>query len=169
MLLVGWAADGFPLYTARGYADPKDTKSPLKKMRPSFRLKKGERPGDADGPGGKYDGRLTQDFEFVKGSGDLDEGNGRMGVTPEFPEGIYHYHITEEFPFLPRQWRGTPDASFGKAGGPPGGGRRGGPPGAGGGRGGMAVDLPRLRSSNRSTPMVTERLTPGNSSRPLSC
>ncbi len=136
MLLVGWAADGFPLYTAKGYSDPKNAKSALKKMRPSFRLKKGERPGGADGPGGKYDGRFTQDFEFVKGSGDLDECNGRLGVTPEFPEGIYHYYITEEFPFLPRQWRGTPDASFGKAGGPPGGGRRGGPPGAGGGRGG---------------------------------
>ena len=135
MLLVGWAADGFPLYTARGYADAKDAKSPLKKMRASFQLKKGERPGGSNDPGGKYDGRFTQDFEFVKGSGDLDESNGRMGVTPEFPEGIYHYYITEEFPFLPRQWRGTPDASFGKSGGPPGGGRRGGPPGAGGGRG----------------------------------
>lgn len=136
MRLVGWAADGFPIYTARGHADPKDASSPLKKMRPGFRLKQGERPGAPEGPGGRYDGRFTQDFEFVEGSGDLDECNGRVGVTPEFPEGIYHYYITEEFPFLPRQWRGTPDSSFGKGGGPPGGGRRGGPPGTGRGPGG---------------------------------
>ncbi len=125
MLLVGWAADGFPLYTAQGYSDSRDAKSPLKKVRSSYKLRPGERPAEADGPVGKYDGRFTQDFEFVKGSGDLDECNGRFGVTPEFPNGSYHYYITEEFPFLPRQWRGTPDASFGKAGGPP---------GAGGGR-----------------------------------
>ncbi len=139
MLLVGWAADGFPLYTARGHSDPKDAKSPLRKMQPSFQLKQGERTGAPDGPGGKYDGRFTQDFEFVNGSGDLDECNGRVGVTPEFPESIYHYYITGEFPFLPRRWRGTPDSSFGKAGGPPGGGRPGGGrggPGAGGGPGG---------------------------------
>ena len=128
MLLVGWAADGFPLYTAKGYTNPKEAKSPLKKVRSSYRLRQGERQVGTEGPVGKYDGRFTEDFEFVKGSGDLDEYNGRFGVTPEFPEGTYHYYITEEFPFLPRQWRGTPDASFGKAGGPPGGGRGGGRP-----------------------------------------
>ncbi|MBX7247379.1 MAG: YHYH protein [Candidatus Sumerlaeaceae bacterium] len=125
MLLVGWAADGFPMYTSFGYADPKNTSSPLRKMRSSYRLKQGTRPS---GPGGKYDGTFTQDFEYVKGLGDLDECNGRTGVTPEYPQGIYHYYITDDFPFLPRLWRGTPDASFRKneMGGPPG----GGPPGA---------------------------------------
>jgi hypothetical protein len=114
MLLVGWAADGFPLYAARGHGEAKDARSPLRVMRPSYRLKAGERPGAPDGPGGKPDGRFTQDFEFAAGSGDLDECNGRFGVTPEFPQGIYHYYITESFPFIPRQWRGQPDPSFGK-------------------------------------------------------
>ena len=133
MLLVGWAADGFPLYTATGYSDPKDAKSPLRKVHSSYRLRPGERQVEPDGPAGKYDGRFTQDFEYVKNSGDLDECNGRFGVTPEFPEGTYHYDVTDEFPFIPRQWRGTPDASFGKAGGPPPGMRMGSPPGDDGG------------------------------------
>ena len=66
---------------------------------------------DDGGPGGKYDGTFTADFEFVQGSGDLDATNGRFEVTPEFPQGTYAYHITDEFPFIPRSWHGTPDAS----------------------------------------------------------
>ena len=31
---------------------------------------------------------------YVENSGDLDECNGIIGPTPEFPEGIYHYHMT---------------------------------------------------------------------------
>jgi hypothetical protein len=109
MLLVGWAADGFPIYTAYGHTKPKDAKSPLTKMRSSWQIKKGARDG---GPSGTYDGRFTADYEYVKGSGDLDESNGRFGVTPEFPNGIYHYYITEKFPYIARSWRGTPDESF---------------------------------------------------------
>jgi hypothetical protein len=135
MVLVGWAADGFPVYTAYAHSDLKEASSPLRKMRSSYRVKKGERP---DGPGGAYDGRFTADYEYVKGSGDLDECNGRFGVTPEFPQGVYHYHLTDEFPYISRLFRGTPDASFQKGG--PGGGRgsggRGfGPPPRGGGQG----------------------------------
>jgi len=118
MLLVGYAADGFPIYTSYGHIDPKDPKSPLKKMHSGYKLKSGER---SDGPGGKYDGRFTADFEFVSGSGDLDECNGRFGVTQEYLQGIYHYYITEEFPYLARFWRGTPDPSFYKRGPGPGG------------------------------------------------
>ncbi|MDB6056066.1 MAG: hypothetical protein JWN25_3589 [Verrucomicrobiales bacterium] len=135
MLQVGWAADGFPIYTATGYSDPKDSRSPLRKMKSSYRLRHGERQVTAAGPAGKYDGRFTEDFEFVKGAGDLDEYNGRFGVTPEYPQGIYHYYLTDEFPFISRQWKGTPDASFSKgrpSGGPggPGGNMQGagGPP-----------------------------------------
>jgi hypothetical protein len=128
MLLVGYAADGFPIYTSYGYSNAMNPASALKKMRSSWQLKQGERLG---GPGGKYDGKFTADYEYVAGSGDLDECNGRFGATPEYPQGIYHYYITDEFPQLARQWRGTPDASFFKRGaGPgnrPGGGNR--PPG----------------------------------------
>src|ERR1051325_4982383 len=131
MLLVGWAADGFPIYTSYAYADAKDATSALKKMRSSHQLKKGTRPGSPDGPGGKYSGEFTADYEFAKGSGELDECNGRFGVTPEFPQGTYYYCLTAEFPFAPRLWRGTPDPSFQKRGGPGGPGGRGpgfGPP-----------------------------------------
>lgn len=31
---------------------------------------------------------------------DLDECNGHFGSTPEYPEGIYHYHVTDTFPYL---------------------------------------------------------------------
>jgi hypothetical protein len=91
-------------------------------MKSSYRLKKGARPAQENGPGGNYDGRFTQDFEFVKDSGDLDENNGRTGVTPEFPDGTYYYCVTSEFPFIPHQWHGTPDRSFSKGDRPPGGG-----------------------------------------------
>ena len=131
MLLLGWAADGFPIYASRAHADAKDAASPLQQMRSSYRLKSGMRPGNPDGPGGKYDGAFTADHEFVEGSGDLDECNGRFGVTPEFPAGTYYYCVTEQFPFVARAWRGTPDRSFmkgGPGGGPP---SRRGPPGAG--------------------------------------
>jgi YHYH protein len=73
----------------------------------------------------------------VKGAGDLDECNGRVGVTPEFPGGTYHYYLTSDFPFIPRLYRGTPDSSFERHGPPggPNGGRPGGgrPPGGPGG------------------------------------
>lgn len=113
--LLGYAADGFPIYALYGYSDPKDPNSALIKMTSSYRLKKGIRPS---GPGGTYDGRFTQDFEYVENSGTLDECNGRFGGTPEYPEGIYHYFLTENFPFIPRYFRGGPDASFRHQDGP---------------------------------------------------
>lgn len=125
MMLVGYAADGFPIYTSYGYTVATNATSPLKKLHSSWQLKKGARPA---GPGGNYDGKFTADYEYVPGSGDLDECNGRFGVTPEYPQGIYHYCITMEFPQLARQWRGTPDESFFKRGPGPGGPNgRGGP------------------------------------------
>lgn len=133
MLLLGWAGDGFPIYTERAHSDAKDAASPLRKMRSSYLLKEGTRPGGADGPGGKYDGAFSADYEDVAGRGDLDECHGRSGVTPEFPGGTHYYCVTEEFPFVARMWGGTPDRSFMKGGpgmGPPGG--RRGPPGRGG-------------------------------------
>ncbi|WP_204104616.1 MULTISPECIES: YHYH protein [Spirulina sp. CCY15215] len=111
MQLLGYAADGFPIYAAYGYKNATDPGSGTRKMRSSYRLKSGTRSG---GPGGTYDGTFTQDYEYVAGLGDLDECNGRMGVTPEYRNGIYHYYITEEFPFVARCFRGTPDNSFRK-------------------------------------------------------
>ncbi len=119
MVLIGWAADGYPIYAPWACSNAMDAKSVLKPMKSSYRLKQGTRPG---GPGGIYDGTFVADFEFVAGAGDLDVCNGRTGVTPEFPEGTYHYFITQDFPFIPRMFHGTPDASFQRRGPPPGGG-----------------------------------------------
>jgi hypothetical protein len=128
MIQVGWAADGYPMYDANGYVKADDAKSGVKKLRSSYRLKDGERPAGASGPGGKYDGEYTADWEYVAGLGDLDECNGRTGVTPEFPGGTYYYVLTGEFPYIPRLFHGAPDESFAHKGPPPGGrgpGRRG--------------------------------------------
>ena len=51
-------------------------------------------------------GAFTQDFEYIEGSGDLDRYNGGVGVTPEFPEGIYYYMVTDAFPFFSRCLKG---------------------------------------------------------------
>ncbi len=136
MVLIGWAADGFPIYAPWAYGNPKDSNSPLKPMKSSYRLKQGARIGNpnfegmsAEGQGGNHDGSFVQDFEYVAGLGDLDECNGRFGVTPEFPNGTYQYFVTTNFPFIPRMFRGTPDRSWLRRGPPPGmAGPPGGPP-----------------------------------------
>jgi len=129
MLLIGYPADGFPIYSEVGHTKADDAASPLKKLRSSYRLKNGWRPTGDEGPGEKYDGTFVQDFEFIKDSGDLDECNGREGVTSEYPEGTYYYVATDSFPYIPRFFHGKPDASFEKVGPPRGPlGRRGRPP-----------------------------------------
>ncbi len=104
MHLLGYAADGFPIYNHRDRAG--------RVLRSSYRLKSGTRPGGANTPGGRYDGTFVQDYEYVSGAGDLDECNGREGATPEYPEGTYYYVATPEFPALSRLFRGQPDPSF---------------------------------------------------------
>jgi YHYH protein len=107
MTLIGWAPDGFPIYARHGHSVATDAGSALKVLRGSYRLKSvpdANRPSVAIYPMGAF----TQDYEYAAGSGDLDECNGRSGVTPEFPGGIYHYLITDTFPFMGRCVKGTP-------------------------------------------------------------
>ena len=52
-------------------------------------------------------GMFVVDWEYVAGLGDLDECNGRTGVTPEFPTGTYHYYITSTYPFIQRCTKGS--------------------------------------------------------------
>lgn len=128
MTLVGWAADGFPIYALWGHRAATEAGNPVVKLRSSYQLKKGQRPTVNDQPGGTYDGIFVEDFDYVAGSGDLDECSGRTGVTPEFPGGTYHYILTDDFPFVPRFFRGTPDPSFARREGSGGPGGRRGPP-----------------------------------------
>ncbi len=138
--IVGWAADGFPIYAAYGFTDPSNAGAGVKKMTSGWRVREGARTG---GPGGRHDGRFFADWEWVTGQGDLDRANGRETVTPDFPNGTYAYLLTEEWPVIPRYFAGEPDRSFavgppqgmrGRPGGGPGGGPGSGPGGGPGGR-----------------------------------
>lgn len=109
MTMVGWAADGFPIYANLGYTTANSASSALKEMKGSFRTKTSP---DSGRPSTSLFamGHFQQDWEYVAGLGDLDDCNGRTGVTPEFPNGIYHYYITKTYPFIQRCVKGTPAA-----------------------------------------------------------
>jgi hypothetical protein len=121
MTLVGWASDGFPVYARYAYSDLNDAKSPMKVIQPSWKLKSAPDDGRpthvtqlTGGPGQGNSsqntpismGAFTQDYEYVEGLGDLDQCNGRVGVTPEFPDGIYYYMVTDAFPYFSRCLKG---------------------------------------------------------------
>ena len=114
--IYGFAADGFPIYYKYGFADAQDATSGVMELESSYRMKSGTRSDTGvageDYPSGTYDGTYIQDFEYVQGLGDLDECNGRTGVTPEYPGGTYYYVITTEFPVVPNCFFGTPDSDW---------------------------------------------------------
>ncbi len=113
MTLVGYAADGFPVYYKYAYTNATDANSSVVAMTSSYRLKSGKRPGDGvTAPCGSYTGVYSNDYEYVSGLGTLDQANGREGVTPEYPSGTYYYLITDDFPNIPRYFRGTPAPEF---------------------------------------------------------
>jgi hypothetical protein len=108
MTLVGLANDGFPIYARYGYSKADDAASAIKTMVGSFAKKVAS---DAGRPAVSIFpifpmGTFTQGYEFIAGSGDLDECNGRTGVTPDFPSGIHHDYITESYPYLQRCVKG---------------------------------------------------------------
>ncbi|MGJ8745073.1 YHYH protein [Polaribacter sp.] len=93
---VGFAHDGFPMYYSKSG-----------KYKSSYKLLDGTREGEDcvyENPmqtlnvavGGHHDGTYGSDFEFVAGSGDLDECN---GITIN---GEYLYLVTNEFPYISR-------------------------------------------------------------------
>ena len=154
MALVGWAADGYPIYAQLAYKKPNDPKSGLVKLKSSYKLRSGDR---TEGPSGPFDGSFNSDFEYNKSFGDLDEHNGRTGVTPEYPKGTYYYVLTDTFPFVPRSFKGVPDRSFFRMppGGGPGGMRGGG--GAPGGPGGPAGPPVSAKASSKFVTIVRGR------------
>lgn len=113
MSLIGYAADGFPIYYKYAYTTATDNSSIVIEMTSSYQLKSGNRTGDGiTAPCDIYNGIYSNDYEFVNGLGTLDEANGRTGVTPEYPAGTYYYVITDDFPSIPRYFRGTPSNDF---------------------------------------------------------
>jgi len=112
MTIIGWAADGFPIYARYGYSVASDAASSLKAMTGSYQLVSdvsASRPSTDVYPLGTF----AEDWQYVEGSGDLDECNGRVGVTPEFPQGIYHYYATDSYPYFQRCVKGEVTVSGG--------------------------------------------------------
>ena len=113
--LIGFALDGYPIYGPFGW----DKTGSVKRMRSSYRLRQiTQRQSWPDGtellpsqggPDVNRDnplGTFTEDYEYVAGSGDLDESNSRWAVTPEYAQGIYAYFLSTSdegrlaFPYL---------------------------------------------------------------------
>ncbi len=91
--LIGYAADGFRIFYIPG------------KFKSSWQLKNGLREIE---PFGKYNGSFKEDYEFIEGSGDLDECNGKVF------NGNYVYFATEKFPYFPRCHWGEVSKDFRK-------------------------------------------------------
>ena len=75
--LIGFALDGWPVYGAVGW---KDTNRVSKLLKSSYT-------GANDTYGNP---------SYVAASGDLDDCNGLLSPTPDYPEGIYHYVMSLE-------------------------------------------------------------------------
>ena len=145
--VIGVAFDGYPIYGFWGY----DEQMNVVEMKSSYELKDGET---------GYNG--IDDYKYTEGLGHLDQCNGHFGPTPDFPQGIYHYHSSMQngdgdmgFPYFLICYHGeadmSSDAGAGQGGGggdpcagygetwgpgigPP-------PPGCGGGGGGAGAQL----------------------------
>jgi hypothetical protein len=114
--IVGFAFDGFPVYGAHAYANANGTGG-ITRMKSSYAkrnitsrttLPDGSTASSA-GPtvSTTYPlGYYIEDYEYIAGSGDLDEHNGRFCVTPDYPSGMYCYFVTldsnlvAEYPYL---------------------------------------------------------------------
>lgn len=114
MLLVGWAGDGFPVYARYCYADYMDAQSPLRRCKGSYQL---DTTPDVGRPSTDWVpmGSFGSDWKYRAGSGDLDVCNGRFGVTPEFPDGIYYYMATDDYPYFSRCLKGVLSAGAGQS------------------------------------------------------
>ena len=108
MQIVGWAADGFPIYYKYGYRTADDANSGLVLLKGNYKPNSSattlsNRPLASVFPLGTF----RDDWAYsAANGGDLDECNGRTGVTPEFPKGTYYYVATESYPYVQRCIKG---------------------------------------------------------------
>ena len=105
--IIGWALDGYPIYGPYGYTNPTNASSGISRMTSSYQLRSiTDRSTLPDGsnsvPAGPAInstfplGTYMEDYEYVSGSGTLDEHNGRYCYTPEYPTGTYAYFIATD-------------------------------------------------------------------------
>jgi hypothetical protein len=99
--ILGYALDGFPIYTTLGCLDKKCTKSTLMK---SGYIKTGNPVSNA------WD---AYTYKSSKSTSVLDACNGRTQ-----PDGTYGYHATTDFPYIIGCFTGTATLPKGRAGGP---------------------------------------------------
>ncbi len=104
--IIGYAFDGFPIYGPYAFADPTDSGSSIVQIQSSYSLRNiSDRSTLADGtvlPQALHGptlqevslGGYQEDFFYDPVNGDLDDHNGRFGVTPEYPGGTYAYFVT---------------------------------------------------------------------------
>jgi hypothetical protein len=88
--IIGWSYDGNPIYGAYGYSNSKNSSSNPKLLTSGYTLNISN---VNDRPVGFFDGFFVEDYVYTN-SGDLDENNGRFGITPDFPNGVYAYFST---------------------------------------------------------------------------
>jgi len=110
--IIGYAFDGLPIYGPYGYNNPLDANSGIRIITSSYQLKTTRRAN-----GNLSDGSYIEDYDYVGGSGDLDQYNTRFCKTPEYPSGIQAYFVTIDpnnptfpvYPYIvgPSYW-GTP-------------------------------------------------------------
>jgi hypothetical protein len=106
MVLVGWAKDGYPVYARYCYSSAMDATSALKVCTGSYTK---DTTADSGRPSTSLVplGAFLSDWNYTSGSGDLDDCNGRTGVTPEFPAGVYYYMATDSYPYFSRCVKGS--------------------------------------------------------------
>ena len=100
--ILGWSYDGYPIYGPYGFSN-RDGTGAIERKESSWKTRNittrttyangtsvAAGPDVATTPLGAY----VEDYEFVHGLGDLDKYNGIFSVTPEYPDGIYHYVVS---------------------------------------------------------------------------
>ncbi len=102
--IIGYAFDGYPIYGPYGYTTAMSATSAIKRMTTSWSVRNittrttlpDGSTASSSGPtlASQSLGKYWEDYEYVSGSGDLDEYNGRTCVTPEYPSGTYAYFLT---------------------------------------------------------------------------
>ena len=104
--LIGFAFDGFPIYGPYGYANA-DGSGGVTRISSSYQPRqitaRTSLPNGTQLMASQYGpaistafplGCYVEDWQFSAGSGHLDQSNGRVCVTPEYPAGIYCYFVT---------------------------------------------------------------------------